>query len=143
MGDRPHVVEELGIDRPLLVLAPDGCADERLPGFLHGIGQRESLAGVRDVAEAFIGYAILIGSGSGRGEPALVDAAAIEAEGVKVIGMKLQALAGLKERARHPGGGHAEQAAVVLERAFEKRLDVAADGLEFSYGSHGLVPRFV
>ncbi len=83
--DRAHVVEELRVDRPLLVLAPDGVADDVAAQFRHGVCEREALAGMNDVAEPFIGRAVVVGGGRGRGEPALVDAAAVQAEGVEIV----------------------------------------------------------
>ena len=57
----------------------------------------EALAGVDDVAEAFVGRAVVVGGGRGGAEPALVDAAAVEAEGVEIVRVELEALAGLEE----------------------------------------------
>ena len=134
--DRAHVVEELRVDRPLLVLVPDRLADERCAALGHRVLQGEAASPADDVAQAFVGRAVVVGGRRGGGEPALVDAAAIEAEGVEVVGMQLEPLARLQERARHPAGGEAQQAAVVLERAFHQGADVGRDGFKRSHEIH-------
>ena len=109
--DRAHVVEELRVDRPLLVFLPDRFADERAAAFGDGLLEREAVLADDDVAEAFVGRAVFVGGGRGGGEPAFVDAAAVQAVGVEVVGVELEPLAGLEEGARHPAGREAEQAA--------------------------------
>ena len=104
MRDRAHVVEELGIDRPLLVLAPDRVADDLRAEFRDGVGKRESLIAVDDVTQAFVRRAVVVGGGRGRAEPAFVDAAAVQAEGVEVFRVELEPLARLEEGPGHPAG---------------------------------------
>ena len=53
--DRPHVVEELRVDRPLLVLLPDVVADDLRPEFGHGVAQQELVLAGDDVAQPFVG----------------------------------------------------------------------------------------
>ena len=138
--DRTHVVEELGVDGPLLVLAPDLGTDERGAAFLDGLLQREAGVADDDVGQAFVGGAVVVG-GFGRGsEPAFVDTAAAQAEGVEVIRVKLEALAGLEEGARDPARSQAEQAAGLGEFLLHERGDAALLGgeiLDNLRGGHG------
>ena len=85
--------------------------------------KREALAAGHDVAQAFVRRAVVVGGGSGGGEPALVDAAAVQAEGVKIVGMQFEAFAGLEEGARHPAGRQAQQAAGFGEGGFDEAAD--------------------
>ena len=93
------------------VLPPDGLADEAGAAFVDRLLQREALAADDHVAEALVGRAVVVRGGSGGGKPPLVDAAAVQAEGVQVVGVQLQALARLEEGARHPAGCEAQEAA--------------------------------
>jgi len=86
--------------------------------------------GVDDVGKAFVGGTVVVGGGGGGSEPALVDAAAIEAEGVEVLGVELEALAGLEEGAGNPAGGEAEEAAGRFESGFGSGFDVGGEGFE-------------
>ena len=54
-GDRAHVVEELGIDRPLAILLPDSLADEGGAAVGDGLPQGEALFAGDAVAEALVG----------------------------------------------------------------------------------------
>ena len=48
--DGAHVVKELRVDRPLLVFAPDGFADEGAPAFGHGLPEGEAVLTNDDIA---------------------------------------------------------------------------------------------
>ncbi len=89
-----------------------------------------------DIAQAFVGRAIFVGGGRGGGEPALVDAAAVQAERVKVIGMQLEALAGLEKGARHPARGESQKTAGFCKCGFNQGLNVGFDCLEGSDRIH-------
>ena len=52
--DGAHVVEELRVDRPALVLLPDRLADDPRPGLGHGVAQQEPLALEDAVAQALV-----------------------------------------------------------------------------------------
>jgi hypothetical protein len=67
----------------------------------------------------------------------VVDAAAVQAVGVGVVGMELDAQAGLEERARHPRGRKAEEAAGAGQFGLNLGLGVLLDGLELRDGVHG------
>jgi hypothetical protein len=95
--DGAHVVEELRVHRPLLVLVPDRVADDLPAQLTDRVGQRQPSAAVDDVAESLVRRAVVVGGGRGRSEPPLVDAAAVEAEGVQVVGVELEPLARLEE----------------------------------------------
>jgi hypothetical protein len=58
--------------------------------------------------------------------------AAIRAVGVSVVGMKLDAQAGLKKGARHPIGREPQQAAGAREFDGDLGLGVGLDGFELS-----------
>ena len=92
--------------------------------------EREALLADDDVTQAFVGRAIFIGGGRGGGEPAFVDAAAVQAEGVEIVGMQLEAFARLEEGAGHPAGREAQQAAAVFERALDKGANFFLDRFE-------------
>src|SRR2546426_12828968 len=98
MRNRSHVVEELRIDRPLFVFTPNVFADDRGAAPGDGLLQGESLLADDNIAEALIGRAILVGGRGGGGEPAFVDPATVQAEGVEVIGVEFQPFAWLEQR---------------------------------------------
>ena len=136
--DRPHVVEELRVHRPAAVLLPDRLADDASRRSPRRPARRvkRSLAD-HAVAQALVRHAAFVGGLGGGGEPALVNAAAVGAVGVDVVRVQLDAQAGLEERARHPGGRQAQQAAGVLQGGFDEGLDVLGDGFERSDCVHG------
>ena len=119
-GNRPHVVEELRIHRPLAILLPDGLADDGGAAIRDRLAQREPLFADDAVAEALVGHATLVGGLGRGGEPALVNAAAVGAVGVGVVGVELDAQARLEEGARHPVGREAQQAAGVSARRLRR-----------------------
>jgi len=129
-GDGAHVIEELRIDRPLAILLPDGLADDGGAALGNGLAQGEALVAGDAIAQAFVGDAAFVGGLGGGGEPAFVNAAAVGAVGVGVVGVELDAQAGLEERAGHPGGREAQQAVSLLQNCFDKGADVLRDGLE-------------
>jgi hypothetical protein len=93
-----------------------------------------------DVGQAFVGGAIVVG-GFGRGsEPAFVDTATAQTEGVEVIRVKFEARAGLEEGAGDPARSQAEQAAGLGEFLFHERGDAAllsGEILDNLRGGHG------
>ena len=111
--DRTHVVEELGVDGPLFIFLPNRGADEFGAEFGDGLFQGKADIVDDDVRETFVGRPVIVRRFGGGSEPALVDAATVETESVEIIRVKLEAFAGLQERARHPARGEAEQAARV------------------------------
>ena len=124
MGDRPHVVEELRVDGPLLVAVPDLLADELRGPLADGITQEEPLAVEHAPRQSLVGHAAL-GGGFGRaGEPPLVDAATVEAVGVVVVGVEADPLAGMEEAPRHPGGRQPEDSLAGGERPVERGADI-------------------
>ena len=97
MRDRSHVVEELGIDRPLLVFLPDRTADDLRTKLRDNIAQQKTLSIMNDRAESFVDCAIVIGSFSCRTEPSLIDSTSVKSECIQIIWMKFQSLARLQE----------------------------------------------
>jgi hypothetical protein len=89
------------------------------------------------VAQAFIVVTAFVGRLGRRSEPALVNAAAVQAVGVGVVRVQLDAQAGLQKRARHPGWRQAEQAAGRREFGFDDAFDVGFDLLEVEHGGFG------
>ena len=72
----------------------------------------------------FVGRGLFVRGDGGRGEPALVDAAAVSSQGVVVGRVELESTAGLEERARHPGRREAENAAPFTEGIDGKAGDI-------------------
>lgn len=124
VGDGAHVIEELRVDGPLSVFVPDEGADDVGSALVDEIAESEAFVSDDDVREAFVIGTAFVGGDGGGAEPAFVDAAAAEAVGVGVIGVELDAEAGLKEGAGDPGGGEAKEAAGVFEMAFGEGADV-------------------
>ncbi len=96
----------------------------------HGLLQSKTLPARHDIAQPFVGRAVLVGGRGGGGEPALVDAAAVQAEGVEIVGMELEPLARLQEGARHPARGQAQQPAALGQRGFDDGGDFGFDDFE-------------
>ena len=131
MGDRPHVVEELAVDRPLAVLFPDIEPDDSSAQSAHGIFQRKTLAVVDHVAQAFVRRRALVCGGRGRAEPSLVDAAPVGSERVVIVGMQLDPATRMQEGARNPVRGQTQNSLAGLQSARRPLLDfVSLDGLE-------------
>ncbi len=65
VGDGAHVVEELRVHRPLVVLAPDGVPDEICATFGNGLLQGKSVSPDNDVRQSLIGRTVIVGGGSG------------------------------------------------------------------------------
>src|SRR5690606_14989934 len=95
------------IHRPLAVFVPEGFADDLRAGFGDGVAEGKAMFSDDNVGETFVGIAALVGGFGGGAEPAFVDAAAIEAVGVGVVGVKFDAEAGLEEGAGNPVGSEA------------------------------------
>ena len=95
------------------------------------------------VAQALVGYTTLIGGLGGGSKPALVNAAAVEAIGVGVIGVQLEPQARLQERTRHPRRCQAQQPPCRLQCGIHVFADILFNSLEllngFRSNSHGLV----
>ena len=91
------------------------------PGLGDGVFQQEPLALEHAVAQAFVGGAVVVGRLGGAGEPALVDAAAVRAQGVPVGRGQLDPLAGVQEAPRHPVGRQPQQAAAGVQGAIQDR----------------------
>ena len=132
-----HVVEELRVHRPLAVPLPEPLADQGRAALGDGLPQRAALAADHRVGKALVGRAIVVCGLGRRGEPSLVDAAAVEAEGVRVVGMQLEPQAGLQERARHPAGGEPQQAAGAGEFALDEVRDAVGTGGELERRRRG------
>jgi len=93
-----------------------------------------------DVGQAFVGGAVVVGGFGGGSEPALVDTAAAQAEGVEIIRVQLEALTGLEEGTRDPARSQTEQAAGLGEFLLHERGDAALLGgeiLDNLRGGHG------
>jgi hypothetical protein len=129
--NRPHVVEELRVNRPARILLPNVFAHERCAAIGDSLAQREALSAHDAVAQAFVRHAAFVGGFGGRSEPAFIDAAAIRAVGVRVVGMQLEAQPRLEKRARHPRGREAEQSARARDFGFDSFLNVLLERLEF------------
>ena len=102
-------------------------AEQQIAGRLDRLLQQEALAVVEpDVAEALVGRRARAVVGVGRRrEPALVDAAAMAAERIEIVGVQLAAAAGNHEGARHPARLEPQDAAAGVDRI----LTVARSGI--------------
>ena len=124
MGDRPHVVEEFGIDGPTFVLRVHRLADELVAGFADGVAQLEPLPFVQHVAQAFVDRAILVRRLGRAGEPPLVDAAAIGPEGVVIFRMQFDPMPRMQKAPRHPRRREPQQPFARIERGVQNLGDV-------------------
>ena len=88
---------------------------------LDGVLEGELAALVDDVAQPLVGRGPLVGGGGGRGEPALVDPAAVGPQGVEVLGGQLEPAAGHQERSRDPGRGQPQDTFARVERRADAR----------------------
>lgn len=104
MGDRPHVIEELRVDGPALVLGEDRFTDKTITAFGYGIPEKELGAFEGAEAESFVPDAAFVGGFGGAGEPTFIDTTPIGPEGIKIIGMEFDAAAGMEEAAWNPRG---------------------------------------
>jgi len=120
---------------------PDGPADERRPGVLKGLREREAFLADNDIIQTFVPRAAFVRGRRGGGEPAFVDAAAVQAVGVGIIGMQLDAQAGLEERARHPVRREAQQSARAGKFGSDFAAGVLLDGFELGDGVRALFVR--
>src|SRR5580704_14212700 len=130
MGNRPHVIEEFGVNRPALVFAPDFFTDEGRAAFGDGGLQRETAFSDNHVTQTFIRRAVFIRGQRGGGEPTFVNAAPVQAKSIEVVRVKLETFAGLQKRAGHPAGRKAEQAAVFLQRGIHEAADFFGDSFQ-------------
>jgi hypothetical protein len=123
VGQGSLVVEELAVHRPSRVLAPDPLPDDLTLELLDGLAEEELLL-ARTVAQNDRAQPLVLRGegtvvrGRGGGEPALVDAAPLSAEGVVVVGVELDAPAGHAEGARHPGRRQAKDAFALFQGTF-------------------------
>ncbi len=105
VGDGAHVVEELRVDGPAAVFFPNGLADDPPLAFLDGVFEEEALTLEDAVAQSLVRGTAVVGGLGGAGEPTLVDAAAVRAQGIPVGRRQLDPLARMEEVPRHPIGG--------------------------------------
>ena len=89
--DRPHIVKELAEEIPAALASHHVCAKQQISRGFDSIPKQELLPRLRaNITQAFIRSRVrAIGGPGGGGEPALVDAAPVAAEGVKIIRMQL------------------------------------------------------
>ncbi len=114
--DWTEVVEELAQQVPAATLAHHAGAEELVSGSLDGLLEQDAPAAEVDIAEPLVSRSTgtVVGAGC-RGEPALVDTAAVSAERVKVAGIELEAATGHEEGTGHPTGSKPHDAAALVE----------------------------
>jgi len=102
--NRSHVIEELAQQIPSAFTLHDVGSEQGIASDFHRLLEEELFALIRvDVAQPLIGKRCrAVGGLGGRGEPALVDASAVSAKGVQVIGVELQAATRNHEGSRNP-----------------------------------------
>ena len=139
---RPEVIEELAVDRPALVLLPDLRADHRCAQFGHHVAQQHTLVLEDHVAQALVRHASRVGRLGGRTEPALIDAAAVEAEGKQIIRVQLQPAPRITKHARHPIRCQPQHTVACVQRGVRDAVHLLAHSLQLFYRSsaHGQPP---
>ena len=116
VGQGAEIVEELGEDRPALVLIPNGVANDGAFSLGDGVAEQESFAGDADIAKPFVfGATGVVGLGRA-GEPALVDTASVEPQRVPIGLGELNAAPRLAEDARNPVRGQTEKTGAFFHR---------------------------
>ena len=111
-----------------LYLLEHGVADEPRAGFGDRVAEQKLFAVELAEAEAFVPHAAFVGGFGRAGEPALVDAAAMGAVGVPIVGMQLDPLAGMQKRARHPGRRQPQQSFAGVECPVQQAADIIPFG---------------
>src|SRR6185369_11779944 len=104
MRDRPEVVEELAQQVPAAFALHHGRAKQQVARFVDERFEQEprALSGP-DVTEALVfRRSPPVGRVRRRREPSFVDAAAMSAERIEIVGMQFQPAARNQEGARHP-----------------------------------------
>ena len=104
MRNRPHVVEELAEQVPAAFALHHRRSEQQIAGGFDRVFQLEARRRLEpDVAEALVGRRARAVVGVRRGrKPSLVDAAAMTAERIEIVGVQLQPAAGNHERAGNP-----------------------------------------
>ena len=105
--DRAHVVKELGIDGPPLVLVPQRRSDDSTGSLGDRILQQELLAVMDDEALPFMPDAVLVRGVGRAAEPAFVNSATMRPVRIPVAGSELDPLARVEENSAAPSWGPA------------------------------------
>src|SRR4051812_41462013 len=98
MRYRPHVVEELRVHGPAVVLFEKRIADQSCACFGNRIAEQELFVFELAKAQAFMPDAAVIRRLRSARKPAFIDAAAVSPIRVPIVWMQLDALAGMQER---------------------------------------------
>ncbi len=104
----------------LNIASPISCA----PASATASRSKNSLAFELAEAQPFVPHAAFVRGFGGAGEPAFVDAAAMCAVGVPIVGVQLDPLAGMQKRPRHPRGRQPQQPLAGIECALQNRANV-------------------
>ena len=124
--NRPHVVKELGIDRPAVVLVENRFADDVAAAFGDSILQQKLLPFEQTEAEPFVPHSAFVRRFGGAAEPTLVDPAPVGTESVIIARVQLDSASGVQERSRHPGRRQSQQTIAGVHRRIENRCDAVA-----------------
>ena len=121
--NRAHVVEELAEQIPAAFARHDVLSQQQIAGLLDGVAQEEARAvRLTDVAQPLVGRrARTVVGVRRRRKPPFVDAAAVAAQRVQIVGMEFQTAAGNHERARHPARLETQDAGSGANRCFNLR----------------------
>jgi len=138
--DRPHVVEELGVHGPALVLVPQRLAHHANAGLGHGVPEQKLLALERAEAQALVPDTAFVRRLGRAAEPAFVDAAAGTAVSIVVVGVQFDALARMEKTTWNPGGCQPQQSAAGIQGPIQHfRHTIAFDDFCFRHGfSHSV-----
>jgi hypothetical protein len=97
VGDRAHIVEELGVYRPPLVFVPDPIADELAPERVDRVTKRKPLALMDHITQTFVVLTIIVSRFGRRSKPSFIDPASVLSEGIIVIRMEFDASSRLQK----------------------------------------------
>src|SRR5579859_5296234 len=117
MGDGAHVVKKFAEQIPSVFTFHYIGTEQEVPGRLDGFFEQELIPGFGpDITEPLVGPGVWsVGRFRGGRKPALVDAPAVAAKGVQIVGMELEPAPGNHERSWDPTGLQPENAATCVD----------------------------
>ena len=111
MRDGAKVVEELAVHRPALIALPNGRPHESRPFEVDGFLECEDPFPLGNyVTQSLVRGSAGVGGRRRRPKPALVDAASMASQRIKVLRCQLNPLTRHKKRPRHPCGRQTQNA---------------------------------
>ena len=124
VGNRAHVVKELRVDGPTLVLVPHRLAHHLALAFLNGIPQQKTLSFKHAVAQTLVVISVVVHRFRRAGKPTLVDAASVDAQGIPIGRSQLDSLARVKKAARNPRRGEPQDTLTRVHGALQNLANI-------------------